>query len=95
MIGSDNNQSQVIGASVLLLWGKALNSLLTAKTRELIIVDGVFLHGGLIGVELNRAIILCIGQASATKYRSVFMELCKALAEAVLKVDSLLTHKAK
>jgi len=46
--GHENNQSKVVGSSLLKLWSRAISSLLTTKTRELIFIDGIPLHGGII-----------------------------------------------
>lgn len=73
IIGSQNNQSQVVGGKLLEKWAKALSALMTTKTRELIIVNGVPLHGTFVGSYLLEMFKLELKQASLTTYRSVFI----------------------
>jgi hypothetical protein len=44
MIGSDNNQSQVVGSNLAKKFVNELISTATAKSRELIIINYVPLH---------------------------------------------------
>ena len=83
----------MVGANVLKLWAKAISSLLTDKTRELICVNEVFIHGNFIAIELYKIVLLSIRQTTQTRYKSVFMGVCSSLVETSLNLKSLLPKR--
>lgn len=85
----------VVGADLLKLWSKAISNLLTTKTRELIIVDRVPVHAGMVALELKKVILLSIDQARKTSYKSVFLEICTCVSEAIINIENLLSFKSK
>lgn len=91
MIGSENNQSQIIGSKIASKFVDLLTKEATCKTRELVIISHVPLHLSIIFEQCSHQLFLpMLKKARTTTFKSAFIEITAKIAEILMKVKNYL-----
>lgn len=91
MIGSENNQSQIIGSKIAAKLVELLIKESTHKTRELVIISHVPLHLSIIFEKCSYQLFLpMLKKARTTTFKSAFIEITAKVAEILTKIKKYL-----
>lgn len=96
MIGSENNQSQIIGSKIAVKFTEALITLATDKSKELVIINYVPLHLAIIFERCSYLLFEpMIKRARKTTFRGAFVEITTHAAEIITKIYKYLSLNHK
>jgi hypothetical protein len=96
MIGSENNQSQIIGSKIAAKFTEALVYLATDKSKELVIINYVPLHLSIIFERCSYLLFEpMVKRARKTTFRGAFVEITTHAAEIITKVYKYLSFNHK